>query len=208
MQNINRLVILGITIAGLVAGVIPASAQSKEARGTVTAVTATTMTVKAGAQELTFYIDNETHLEVRSAAKQIQQAQPGKPRVNDFFQAGMPVLVNYREEGGRNHALNIERVGSAGGDGSVKESSRLAEGKVTAVSASQFTISSGGRDLTFAIDRDTDVLARGASKATKAAGGSATLTTFVHQGDAVSVSYHDAGGQWIASEIRMRVAAR
>jgi hypothetical protein len=52
MQNINRLVILGVTMAvvGFVAGVIPASAQTKEARGNVTAVTETTMTVKAGAQ--------------------------------------------------------------------------------------------------------------------------------------------------------------
>jgi hypothetical protein len=165
------------------------------------------MTVKAGAQELTFYVDNQTHLEVGALAKQVQQAQPGKPRVNDFFQVGIPVLVSSREEGGRNHALNIERVGSAGG-GAVKEPARIADGKVTAVSASQFTISSDGRDLTFAIDRDTDVLARGASKATKAAGGNTTLTTFVHQGDSVSVSYHDAGGKMMASEIRMRVPAR
>ena len=98
MQNINRLVILGVTmgIVGFVAGVIPASAQSKEARGNVTAVTETTMTVKAGAQELTFYIDGQTHLEVRSSAKKVQQAQPGnpKPRVNDYFEAGVPVVAN------------------------------------------------------------------------------------------------------------------
>ena len=210
MQNINRLVILGVTmgIVGFVAGVIPASAQSKEARGNVTAVTETTMTVKAGAQELTFYIDGQTHLEVRSSAKKVQQAQPGnpKPRVNDYFEAGVPVVVSYREEGGRNHALNIERVGSAGsGGGSVKEPSKIADGKVTAVSASQMTIASDGHDVTFAIDRDTDVLAKGASTATKAAGGSTTLTSFVHQGDTVSVSYRDAGGKMMASEIRVRV---
>jgi len=213
MQHINRLVTLGVTVAvaSFVVGVIPASAQNKEARGNVTAVTTTSMTVKAGAQELTFYVDGETHLEVRSTAKQLQQAQPGspKPRVNDFFQAGVPVVVRYREEGGRNHALNIDRVGSAGsGGGSIKESSKLAEGKVTAVSASQFTISSDGHDLTFAIDRDTDVLARGASKTAKAAGGNTTLATFVHQGDSVSVSYRDGEGKLTASEVRVRVANR
>ena len=31
----------------------------------MTAVTESTMTVKVGTQELTFYIDGETHLEVR-----------------------------------------------------------------------------------------------------------------------------------------------
>jgi hypothetical protein len=67
------------------------------------------------------------------------------------------------------------------------------------------TIASDGHDVTFAIDRDTDVLAKGASTATKAAGGSTTLTSFVHQGDTVSVSYRDAGGKMMASEIRVRV---
>ncbi len=81
------------------------------------------MTVKAGTWEVTFYIDGKTHLEVRPSARDLQAAQPGnpKPRVNSFFQAGNTVLVRYREEDGRNHALNIERVGSAGaGGGSIK----------------------------------------------------------------------------------------
>ena len=49
-QNINRLVILSVTVAvvGLVASAGPVSAQNKEARGNVSAVTESTMTVKAG----------------------------------------------------------------------------------------------------------------------------------------------------------------
>jgi hypothetical protein len=205
MQNINRLVILTATVAlcGLVVGAAPASAQTKEARGTVIAVTTSTMTVKTGTQEMTFFIDSDTHLEVRRAAKEVQAAQPGspKPRVNDFFEAGNPVVVRYREEKGRNHALDIERVGSAGSANPTK----IAEGKVTAVSASQMTVSSDGRDMTFAITGETDVLAKGASKATKAAGGGTPLTTFVHSGDTVSVSYKDAAGTMTASEIRVRI---
>ena len=213
MQNINRLVILSVTLAvvGFLTSARPVSAQTKEAQGNVTAVTESTMTVKAGAQELTFYIDRETHIEVRRSAKEVQAAQPGnpKPRVNSFFEAGNPVLVRYREENGKNHALNIERVGSAGSDGgSVKDPTRIADGKVTSVSASHVTILSGGKDVTFAITGDTDVLARGASKATKAAGGSTTLTTFVHLGDEVSISYKDAAGAVTASEIRVRVVSR
>jgi uncharacterized protein DUF5666 len=211
MQNITRLMILSVAAAvvGLVASATPVSAQAKEARGNVTAVTDSTITVKAGAQEMTFYVDKDTHLEVRRAAKEVQASQPGnpKPRVNAFFEAGNAVLVRYREENGRNHALNIERVGTAGGD-SAKEPSKVAEGKVTSVSASTMTIASGGKDLTFAITGDTDVLARGASKATKAAGGTTQLTTFVHQGDEVSVSYKDAAGAMTASEIRVRVVNR
>src|SRR5262245_39974577 len=117
MQKINRLVILTATVAffGFVAGAGTASAaQTKEARGTVTAVTTSTMTVKVASQDMTFYIDGDTHLEVRRAAKQIQDSQANaKPRGNDFFEAGNPVMVRYREENGKNHAINRERVGRA-----------------------------------------------------------------------------------------------
>lgn len=210
MRNINRLVILGVAMAivGLVASARPVSAQTREARGSVTAVTDSSITVKTGAQEQIFFVDGDTHLEVRRSARDVQAAQPGnpKPRVSSFFEAGNPVLVRYREENGRNHALNIERVGSPG-SGSVN-ASKIADGKVTSVSASHLTIANGGKDLTFAITGDTDVLTRGASKATKAAGGSTPLTTFVHQGDEVSVSYRDAAGTMTASEIRVRIVSR
>jgi len=205
MPNINRLVILTATMSflGWVAVATPVNAQTKEARGSVTALTTTTMTVKVGAQDMTFYIDGDTHLEVRRAAKQVQSQQPNaKPRVNDFFEVGNPVLVRYQEDNGRNHALDIERVGSAGS----ANPSKLAEGKVTSVSASHLTVAADGRDMTFAITGDTDVLVKGATKATKAAGGGTPLTTFVHSGDMVSVSYKDAAGTTTASEIRVRVS--
>ena len=55
---------------------LPVSAQTKEARGTVTAVTTTTMTVKVGTQDMTFLVNSDTHLEVRRAAKEVQSQQP------------------------------------------------------------------------------------------------------------------------------------
>jgi hypothetical protein len=76
------------------------------------------------------------------------------------------------------------------------------------VTASQLIIDAGGRDMTFAITGNTNVLAKGASTATKAAGGSTAITTFVHMGDSVSVSYKDEGGKMVASEVRVRVAAK
>jgi len=101
MDSIKRLVILGVGVAAVVvvAGARPAGAQTKEARGTVTAVSDRTMSVKAGAQELTFVVDSETHLDVRTDARRVQSAQPGspRPRVNDFFESGNTVLVRYRE---------------------------------------------------------------------------------------------------------------
>jgi hypothetical protein len=209
MENISRLVIVSAAVAvvGLMADAGPVHAQSREARGTVTAVTDSIMTVKAGTREVTFYIDGKTHLEVRRSARDLQAAQPGspKPRVNSFFQAGNTVLVRYREEDGRNHALNVARVGSAGaGGGSIKPPVGVAEGKVTSVSASHMTIAANGSDFTFAITGDTDVLAHGASKATKAAGRGTPLTTFVTFGDMVTVRYRQAAGAIAASEIRVQ----
>jgi hypothetical protein len=206
MQNTNRFLILGAAAVGLAAGIAPVSAQTREARGAVSAVTDSTISVKTSAEELTFYIDSDTHLEVRTTARDIQAAQPGrpKPRVNDFFEIGNPVLVRYRQENGHNHALIVERVGSPGR----AKDSWIAEGKVTSVSASHLTIASADGDLTLAITGDTDVLARGASKASKAAGKGTPLTTFVHSGDMVSVTYQKAAGAITASEIRVRVASR
>jgi hypothetical protein len=209
MKNKKRLMILGMaaSIAGVLAMARPADAQVREARGTITAVTDTTLSMKAGAEEWTFFVDGETHLEVRRAERDIQREQPGRPsaRVNNFFQPGQTVLVRFREEKGRNHALDISRAGSAGG-GSISDPVKVSDGKVKSVSPSQLIIDNGGRELAFAISRETDVLAKGATKATKAAGGKTEITTFVHAGDTVSISYHESGTKMMASEVRVRVA--
>jgi hypothetical protein len=206
MQDMNRFLVFSVAVV-IAAGAVTVNAQTREARGTVSAVTDSTMTVKSGTQEWTFFVDGETRLEVRRAARDVQQAQPGnpKPRVNAFFEPGNAVLVRYREEAGRNHAINIERVGSPG---SGREPSGLAEGKVTSVSASHMSIAGDGRDFTFAITGETDVIARGATKATKAAGKGTPLTAFVHPGDTVSVTYRDDTGRLMASEIRVRIVNR
>jgi hypothetical protein len=213
MDNRKRLMILGVGLGmvGVLATARPVDAQAKEARGTVTAVTDSTISIKAGAQEMTFFVDSRTHLEVRTAQRDLQKAQAGSPspRVNSFFETGQVVLIRFEEEKGRNHALDISRVGSTGGGGgSVSNPDKISEGKVKSVTASQLIIDVGGRDMTFAITGDTNVLAKGASTATKAAGGSTPITTFVHMGDSVSVSYKDAGGKMTASEVRVRVAAK
>ena len=210
MENKERIAILGVAaaIVGVLATAQPVDAQSREARGTVTAVTDSTLTIKAGAQEMTFFIDSRTHLEVPRVERDLQKAQPGSPspRVSSFFESGQAVLVRYEEEKGRNHALDVSRVGSAGaGGGSVSNPAKISAGKVKLVTASQLVIEDGGRELSFGITGDTNVLAKGASKATKAAGGSTPITTFVHTGDTVSVSYHEAGAKMTASEVRVTV---
>jgi hypothetical protein len=110
MEQRSRFVMLAVGITVAVLGTTgQAGAQTKEARGTISAVAERSATVKVGAQELTFYVDHETHLEVRREAKDLQQAKApsAKPNVNDYFAPGNVVLVRYQDVGGRHHALRV-----------------------------------------------------------------------------------------------------
>jgi len=87
----------------------------------------------------------------------------------------------------------------------------IVAGKVTSVTQNQLVVASGDRSFTFVVNADTDVLAKGATKATKAskaAGGSTTIATFVHVGDTVSVRHKDAGGTMTASEVRVTIVSK
>lgn len=201
---------LGLTLAVALTTAAPAHAQSKEAQGTVTAVSNSSMTIESGGQHLTFTIGRDTALEVKAAARQTRQARtadtPGVT-ITEFIKPGSAVVVRYREAKGENHALSVRPVASAGdGAASAAPASHVVDGKVKSVSVSQLIVESNGKDMTFAIDGQTDVLARGASKTTKAAGGKTTLADFVHSGDTVSVTYRDAAGTPTASQVRIRIA--
>jgi hypothetical protein len=80
-----------------------------------------------------------------------------------------------------------------------------ARGTVSAVSATSVTVKSGAADsLTFMIDKDTSVTAKGAthkSLALTADNKAQTLAEFVKVGDTVSVSYHDMGSMKHAASI-------
>jgi hypothetical protein len=175
MENRNRFAILGVaaSMVGVLAIASSAQAQNREARGTVTSVTDTSLSMKAGAEELTVFVDGDTHLDVRRAERDIQKEQPGHPsaRVNNFFEPGQAVLVRYRVDKGRNMATDIARISSAGGAGSISNPAKISAGKVKQVTASQLVLDEGGRELSFGITGDTNVLAKGATKATKAAAG-------------------------------------
>jgi|RhiMetdeSRZDD1v2_1073273.scaffolds.fasta_scaffold193246_3 hypothetical protein len=186
-----------------------ANAQTKEAQGAVTAVSDTSITIASAGRPMTFVVDKNTTLEVKAAAQKSRAAKatdtPGVT-ITQYVKTGTPVVIRYQEANGVNRALFVRPVSSAG-DGSAPEAAaKIADGTVKAVSLSQLTLDSGGKDLTFAINGDTDVLARGATKTTKAAGGKTTIADFVHNGDTVSITYHESGGTRTASQVRLRIA--
>src|SRR5215813_3509900 len=106
MGRVQRLGILLIVLAFCASvGVRPAAAQtSKEARGTVTAVTDSSLKVKVGAQEMTFAVDGKTAVLARGAGRATRDAQStGAPgiKIGDAIKSGQAVIVQYTEAGGK-----------------------------------------------------------------------------------------------------------
>ena len=191
-----------------------AQAGTKTARGTVTAVSADSVSIKVQDKEMKFSVDSKTRVEAPGAGTKTRSAQAaGAPgiKVTDVVKTGGAVSVTYNETGGQMVAVNIRAIGSAGA-GSVSANApgqKIAAGTVSSVSAGSLTIAgSGGKAMTFSIDPTTKVLGRGAGTATTAAGGRIVVTDLVAVKDTVSVSYTEAAGAMKASEVRVTVKAR
>jgi hypothetical protein len=200
-------------VVGVIAVVAGAAAQeTKTARGTVTAMSGDSVTVKAGAQELKFTVDTKTVLVASGAGTAERKAEasgkPG-PRLADFVKTGDAVEVTYVESAGMMRATNIRRVASpgAGGGTTSDERAEMVNGTVDSISGSMLTISGssgGGASFkqSFTIDAKTQVVAAGAG--TASAKGKINLTEFVGVGDQVTVTYRKAGTTLHADEIRVR----
>jgi hypothetical protein len=124
--------------------------------------------------------------------------------VTDYVKPGDPVLVSYRAADGRNLALTVRPISAVGTTGAA-ESSKNIQAKVKSISGNTLVLDRDGRDVRFTLDRDTDVFAIGATRATRKAGGSVPITDLVHAGDLVWVEYREAAGSMKAVEIQVRM---
>ena len=185
-------------------GGLSAAGQDKTARGTVTAMSADSVTVKAGTQELKFSVDDKT-----TVVGPGTRTRPTK--LGDVVAVGKAVVVNYAEMSGMLRASRIQVVTSAGaGGGSVAAAApaaKTASGKVASVAANSLTVTSGGKDLTFVVDNSTNVVGRGAGTAAAAAGGRTPITALVGNGDTVSVTYDEVGTTMHAVSVRVTAKA-
>ena len=87
-----------------------------------------------------------------------------------------------------------------------KPKSIIANGAVTAVALNTFTVKGKAGEWTFTIDKDTSVTARGAthkSLALKKEDKASTIGEYVKVGADVSVTYHEAGANKIAEQVRV-----
>jgi hypothetical protein len=196
-------------------GLRSATAQSKTARGTVVAASDASLTVKAGAREMTFAIDKNTVVSAPGAGTKTRRARAAGAsgiKLTDAVKTGGAVVVTYREANGSMRATQVRPVSSAGaGGGTTSDAAAPAEkratGKVKSVAADSLTITGGGKDWTFSIDPSTKVLGKGAGTKAAAAGGRTAITSLVRTGDTVSVSYREAGAAMQATSVRVTVKA-
>ena len=185
-----------------------AQAQNTEIRGSAVAVSDSSLTVKSGEQTVSFVINKETLIEARGAGTRSRRAEAvgssAGIKVTDYVKAGDPVLVSYRAADGRNLALTVRPIAAIGTTGAAEDFKNV-QAKVKSINGNALILDRDGRDMKFIVNRDTDVFAIGATRATKKAGGSLPITDLVHAGDIVSVQYLEAGGAMTAREIQVRM---
>jgi hypothetical protein len=81
-----------------------------------------------------------------------------------------------------------------------------ASGTVKSVSGSSLVVTGGGKDWTFTMDGSTKFVGKGLS--TKSKGAPMAATDAVHEGDKVTVSYHDMGGTMHAASVRVTASMK
>ena len=200
---------LGVALLAMAVVVSPRvlAAQDKTARGTVITMTGDSLTVKVGANDIRFGIDSKTTLVASGAGTQARRSETGEVRLADFIKTGQPVIISYRETGSTMYATRVERVSSAPSGGTVSSpasSTKSSSGTVKSVAAGSLTMTAEGRDLTFLVDANTSVVAKGAgTKSAAAPGGKIAITDVVRAGERVAVTYHETGTTMHAAEVRV-----
>jgi hypothetical protein len=211
--------LIAVVLAVLSLTATVAMAQStKSVRGILKAIGPSSVTVSVDGKEMVFNVDAKTDITTPGGGSKTRAAQAqGKEglKIADLLTLGQGVAVDYHEQG--MHAASIRTLSSppapagAGTGGTSSTPTHNITGVVTAVAGNSITIKGDSGETTFAVDDKTDVIAVGASTATrekKAAGQKTVITDFVGKGDTVIVTYHDGAGAKTATEVRVRTKAR
>ena len=91
--------------------------------------------------------------------------------------------------------------------GEGKAAAKEVTGTVKSVSGSEFTVTSGGKDMTFAVDsKETQVIEKGGAHKfdkLKADGKPAVISEFLRENQTVSVRYFERDGKMIARQVHV-----
>ncbi len=97
----------------------------------------------------------------------------------------------------------------AAGDKAAAPKTQTAAGKVSAVTADSVTVKGKDASWTFTVDKDTTVVAKGASHKVASLNADkkpTTITEFVKVDDEVTVSFHDMGATKHAARVTVKAA--
>jgi len=83
----------------------------------------------------------------------------------------------------------------------------VAGATVKSLTATELTVTAGGKDSTFSVDAKTRVVGKGIGTKARAKGGKAAITDLLAVGDRVSVTYDDAASPMRASKVEVMAAA-
>ena len=195
---------IGCAIALIAATAAAQEQPTKTVSGTISAIAADSVTVKAGDKEMTFAIDAKTQVIAPGGSTKSREAKAeGKgTAIADVLKTGQAVEVRYHEQG--MHAAQIRAIAQVPAAAGPK--AQTATGVVSAIGGSSLTVKGSSAEWTFAVDGETTVIGTGVGTAKKqlvSEGKKPTLINLLQEGDTVSVTYHDMGGTKHASEVRI-----
>ena len=187
-----------------------AAPQEKRARGKVTAITATAITIDVDGKPTTFGIDTATTKFIaRGGTTKTKAAERTgiKPTLGDTVKIGDNVEITYLESGGRMLATQV-RVGVAAAAGvSSMGMQATIEGVASEVSGATLVITRAkGDPVTFMVDAKTRVIGQGLgtmAKEKQTAGAKLTLGDAVAVGDTIRVTYTLSGDMKHATTVRV-----
>jgi Domain of unknown function (DUF5666) len=209
----NRGFAVAVASAALCLLSLPVHAQEHWARGKVTAVSDSSITLSVKGTDMTFNIDPKTEVIASGAGTATKEAhKEGKPgiTVTEVIKVGQGAEVHYTESGGTRKATQI-RARMSTGEGALSTDSAAAAGKsmtgvVTAVTGNDVTVKSTTGTQTFTVDKSTDIVGKGIGTATREkqkAGAGPMVSDLIKVDDRVTVSYEDMGGKLHAKSIRV-----
>lgn len=202
-------VIFAVALVTLSLSAALAAPQEKRARGKVTAITNTAITIDVDGKPMTFGIDTaSTKFIARGGTTKTKEAERTgiKPTLGDTVTIGDSVEISYQESGGRMLASEV-KVGVASAAGMPGEGQATIEGVVSEVSGATLGIKPAkGEPVTFMVDAKTRIIGQGLgtmAKEKQAAGAKVTLGDAVAVGDTVRVTYTLMGDMKHATAVRV-----
>jgi len=210
MKRLVASVVAGMMVLASAGAVLAAPQETQEARGTVSAVSADSLTVTVKDHPMKFVVDGTTDVVAPGGGTMARAAKAeGKKGVaiTSVVKVGQTVDVKYHMPA--MHAASVRVLGSgtpaaapkpaapAKAEEPAKAKSVSASGQVTAVTGTSLTLKTSAGDATYVIDEKTRVLGTGLvtkAKEDAVVGKKQTLTDLVAVGDTVSVTSTEATG--------------